>query len=179
MGLVTGDRQLMAEGSVQLFSKSCRQLVRLAFWKAVRVSSYLSKDRIQCTNFFASASLISTAFGSIATPLDLCFQCRSWGLGPEPCRTVRVRRSTASRWPLYFFARSFHAGPVGSNSSAPGFLGSILWQRLQPLSLTSFIISLSSCTDAIADCPFAKIVTSKIAKPMRDIFITFGLETTE
>ena len=54
-----------------------------------------------------------------------------------------VRRSTASFWPRYLRAMSFHAGPVGRTSFAADFLGSSLWHRSQPLAAVSFPISRS------------------------------------
>jgi hypothetical protein len=91
-----------------------------------RPAQQFAMHSIQRTSFLASGSLISTAFGSMIAPAALPFQWRSEGLESVPCMTIRVSRSTASVWPLYFLATSFHAGPNGITSCAPGFLGSTL-----------------------------------------------------
>ena len=69
---------------------------------AIFVGSFVDyfKDKIQATNFLASGSLIATAFGGIATPLTLPFQCESYRLVPFITSLVKV--AAASFLPAYF-----------------------------------------------------------------------------
>ncbi len=105
----------------------------------------------------------------MATPLASRPKWRSRGPPPEPCRMMFVRRSTASFWPRYLRAMSFHAGPVGRTSFAADFLGSSLWHRSQPLAAVSFPISRSVSPGYCAEAHAANAIpiTSEKYRPMR------------